>query len=217
MNFFLTFGPIGPAANRPIRPFGPAAAHFFSFQLAVPPPLSPLGLGLLAGLARPLGPADRASVALCLIAASLMGKCLTSRHLHPSPCLANTWAPPVITFLRRRPSSTPRCCLVEPPWLPRPPLFMANRYHSLISAIITIIASNSSPPFNFRRRSLLSSSPRRTSSGPINWPPRPRRPPHLPHLTLPPLPKHECRCCRALPPPPFPRRRPVTTPTPEPR
>jgi hypothetical protein len=29
--FFLTFGPISPAASRPIQPFSPAAARFFSF------------------------------------------------------------------------------------------------------------------------------------------------------------------------------------------
>jgi hypothetical protein len=34
---FLTFGPISPTASRPIRPFGPAMAHFFSFQPAIPP------------------------------------------------------------------------------------------------------------------------------------------------------------------------------------
>jgi hypothetical protein len=51
------------------------------------------------------------------------------------------------------------------------------------------------PLFNLHCHPLPSSPPRRTSSGPINWPPRPRRSLHLPHLTLPPLPKHECRCC----------------------
>jgi hypothetical protein len=35
---FLTFGPTGPAASQPIRTFGPAVAHFFPFQPAVPPP-----------------------------------------------------------------------------------------------------------------------------------------------------------------------------------
>jgi hypothetical protein len=29
--FFLTLGPISPAASRPIQPFGLAAAQFFSF------------------------------------------------------------------------------------------------------------------------------------------------------------------------------------------
>jgi hypothetical protein len=198
--FSLTFGPIG---QRPADPSGPSAQSrpiCFSFQPVVPPlPLSPLDLGLSAGPARPLGPADCTSVAPCLIAAFLKGKRLSSRRLRPSPCLANRWAPPVITFLWRRPSSTPRRRIIEPPRLSRPPpcppLFMADRYHSLISVIITTIASNSSPPFNFRRRLLPSSLPRRTSSGPKNWPPRPRRSPHLPHLTLPPLLKHDCRCC----------------------
>jgi hypothetical protein len=42
---------------QPIQPFGPAAAHFFSFQPAIflPPP-SPLGLGLSASPAHPHGP-----------------------------------------------------------------------------------------------------------------------------------------------------------------
>jgi hypothetical protein len=53
---FLTFGPISPTASRPIRPFGPAMAHFFSFQPAIPPPL---GLSLSAGPAHPHGPTGR--------------------------------------------------------------------------------------------------------------------------------------------------------------
>jgi hypothetical protein len=112
------------SAQQPAGPSGLSASHgpFFSFQPPVPPPLSPLGLGPLAGPAHPLGPADRTLVAPCPIAASLTGKCLTSRRFHPSPCLADRWAPPIITFLRRLPSSTPRRRLVEPPWLPRPPL-----------------------------------------------------------------------------------------------
>jgi hypothetical protein len=50
------------------RPAGPAAAHLFFFNR--PLPLSPLGLSLSTGSARPLGRADRASVAPCPIAAS---------------------------------------------------------------------------------------------------------------------------------------------------
>jgi hypothetical protein len=42
-------------------------------------------------------------------------------RLRPSSCPADRWAPPVITFLRLRLSSTPRRRLAEPPWLPRPP------------------------------------------------------------------------------------------------
>jgi hypothetical protein len=56
--------------------------------------LSPLGLGLSVGLACPLGPAGRESVAPCPLAASFVGKRLTSRRLRPSPCPADTWAPP---------------------------------------------------------------------------------------------------------------------------
>jgi hypothetical protein len=57
--FFLTFGPTGPAASRPIRPFGPAAAHLFLFSTGHSPPLSPLGLCLSAGPARTHGPTGR--------------------------------------------------------------------------------------------------------------------------------------------------------------
>jgi hypothetical protein len=105
----------------PIRPFGPAAALYFFSNRLFPPPPSPLGLGLSTGPARPLGPADRASVAPCRMASSLTGKCLPSHRLHPSPCLPDRWAPHVITFLWRCPSSTPRRRLIEPPWLSCPP------------------------------------------------------------------------------------------------
>jgi hypothetical protein len=118
--FFPHFRPNRPSSQPAHPTFWPSRGPFFSFQPTVPP-LSPLGLNLSPRSARPLGPADHASVAPCLIAASLMGKCLTSRRLHPSLCLADRWAPPVITFLRRHPSSTPRRRLVEPPWLPHPP------------------------------------------------------------------------------------------------
>jgi hypothetical protein len=177
-SFSFTFGPSGLSAQpRPI---------FFLFNLPFFSPPSPLGLGLSAGPSRPLGLADRASVAPCWIAASHKGKHLTSRRLRPSPCLAGRWAPPIITFLRRHPSSTPHRRLIEPPWLPcpplRPPLFMADRYHSLILAIITITTPNSSSPFListagcYRVHRLGAPPP----SGPINWPPRPYGSPHLP-------------------------------------
>jgi hypothetical protein len=78
--FSFTFGPIGPAASRPIRPFGPAMAHLFFFNR--PLPLSPLGLGLLASPARPLGPADRASLAPCPIAAAHSKSVNFRNHLH---------------------------------------------------------------------------------------------------------------------------------------
>jgi hypothetical protein len=52
--FFLTFGPIGPAASRTIRSFGPAAAHFFLFFLfstsrSPPLPTGPRPLGRPSG------------------------------------------------------------------------------------------------------------------------------------------------------------------------
>jgi hypothetical protein len=61
--FFLTFGPIRAAASQPIRPFDPAAAHFFSFQLAVPPPLPtrPRPLGRPSSPSRPNRPSSSSS------------------------------------------------------------------------------------------------------------------------------------------------------------
>jgi hypothetical protein len=123
--------------------------------------LSPLGLGLSAS------PVDRASVAPCPIAASLMGTRLTSRppsplfvpgrqvgptchHLHPAPPELHS-APP---SHRATMAATPS---------PAPPLFMADRYPSLISAIITIYTLYSlHPPFNYCRQPLPSSPHRRS-------------------------------------------------------
>jgi hypothetical protein len=62
-DFFLHF--------RPNRPNGqPAQLRPTCFFFNRPLLLSPQGLSISAGPARPLGPADRASVAPCLIAAS---------------------------------------------------------------------------------------------------------------------------------------------------
>jgi hypothetical protein len=69
--FFFTFGPIGPEA-----------AHLFFFNR--PLPLSPLGLSLSVGSAHPLGPADRASVAPCSIAASHSEKSKLQKAPSPS-------------------------------------------------------------------------------------------------------------------------------------
>jgi hypothetical protein len=102
-NFSFTFGPSG------------LSAHFSPLP-------SPLGLSLSADPSHPLGPANCTSVAPYRITTSHTGKRLTSRRLRPSLCLADRWAPLVITFLRRRPSSTSRRHLIEPPWLLCPPL-----------------------------------------------------------------------------------------------
>jgi hypothetical protein len=91
------------------------------------------------------------------------------------------------------PISAPSHCCIKPPWLPqlppRPPLFMANRYPSLIPAIITIY-SRYSPPFNPLRWPFLNSPPR--CSGPPRAPIKGERHPGL-HRTSaahsPPLPK----------------------------
>jgi hypothetical protein len=117
---FPHFQPDRPS-GQPAHPgFRHSRNPFFFFSTSCFIPLSPQGLGLSAGPARPLSPADRTSVVPSPIAASLTEKCLTSRRLHPSSCLTDRWAPPVITFLRRCPSSTPRRRLIEPPWLQRP-------------------------------------------------------------------------------------------------
>jgi hypothetical protein len=68
------------------------------------------------------------------------------------------------------------------------PLLMAYHYHSLILAIIAIYNLYSlHAPFipavgHYRGQRLNAPSP-----DPINRPPHPRRSPHLPHITLPPL------------------------------
>jgi hypothetical protein len=54
---FLTFGPTGPAASRPIRTFSPAAALFYPFQPAVPPAPLPTGPRPLGRPSSPHGPA----------------------------------------------------------------------------------------------------------------------------------------------------------------
>jgi hypothetical protein len=96
----------------------------------------------------------------------------------------------VISYLTSKLSLSSTTCrrLVEPPWLsrlPRAPLFMADHYHSLISAIITIYSLYSLRPLipvADRYRVPHLGAP---SLSPINRPPRPHRSPHLPHLSLP--------------------------------
>jgi hypothetical protein len=80
--------------------FGHATAHFLFFPPTGPLSLSPLGLGLSASPAYPLGPGGHKSVAPYPLAASLMGKRLTSDHHRPSPRPADKWTPSVITFLQ---------------------------------------------------------------------------------------------------------------------
>jgi hypothetical protein len=62
-NFFFTFSPIGPAASWPIRPFGPAAAHFFLFSTGRSPPLpiGPQPLGRPSSPSRPSRPSSSSS------------------------------------------------------------------------------------------------------------------------------------------------------------
>jgi hypothetical protein len=83
--FSFTFGPTGPAASRPNRGslvFQPAA------------PLSPLGLSPSTGPARRLGPADRASVAPCPIAASHSRKRISRKPPSLHECVLPENLPP---------------------------------------------------------------------------------------------------------------------------
>jgi hypothetical protein len=73
--FSVAFGPSALSSQ-------PRPTHF-SLLSNQSLPLSPLGLGLSAGPSRPLGPADRALVAPCRIAASHTGRCLQPRCLCP--------------------------------------------------------------------------------------------------------------------------------------
>jgi hypothetical protein len=73
-------------SGQPAHPtFRPSRGPFFFLFNQPFPSLFPLGLSLSVGPARSLGPADRVSVVPYPIAASLMGKRLTSHRLHPSP------------------------------------------------------------------------------------------------------------------------------------
>jgi hypothetical protein len=81
---------------RPIRPFGPAAAHLLFFSTGLFSP-SPLGLGLSAGPSCPLGPADRAPMAPYRIVASHTGRRLQPRHL--CPLCARLTGGPHLSFL----------------------------------------------------------------------------------------------------------------------
>jgi hypothetical protein len=117
---FPHFRPNRPSGQPAHLAFRPSHGPFFSFQPVVRP-LSPLGLSLSAGPVRPLGPADRALVASRLIAASLTVKCLTSRHLRPSPCLADRWhhlsspsSDAARAPLSAAASSSRRCCRALP-------------------------------------------------------------------------------------------------------
>jgi hypothetical protein len=102
--FSFTFGPIGPAASQPSRGkllFQPAA------------PLSPLGLSLSAGLARRLGPADRASVAPCPIAASHSRKRISRKSSSLHECVLRrksaTSARPISASLATTPPPALAC------------------------------------------------------------------------------------------------------------
>jgi hypothetical protein len=103
--FSFTFGPIGPAA-----------AHLFSNR---PLPLSPLGLSLSAGPARRLGPADRASVAPCPIAAFHSRKCISEKPPSLHECVLHRKSATSARPISAGPATTPTW-----PWpagRPKPP------------------------------------------------------------------------------------------------
>jgi hypothetical protein len=88
------------------RPAGPAATHLFFFNR--PLPLSPLGLRLSAGPTRCLGPADRESVAPCLIAASHSRKRISRKPHSLHECaLPENLPPPLDPYQPARPQPPP--------------------------------------------------------------------------------------------------------------
>jgi hypothetical protein len=90
------------------RPAGPAATHLFSNRSL---PLSPLGISLSAGPARHLGPADRASVAPCPIAASHSRKRISRKPPSLHECV-----------LRRKSATSARPISIGPATIPPPAL-----------------------------------------------------------------------------------------------
>jgi hypothetical protein len=109
--FSFTFGPIGPAASRPSRD----PLVFFNRPLA----LSPLGHSLSAGLAHRLGPADRASVAPCSIAASHSRKRISRKPSSLHECILRRKSATFFQPISAGPATTP-----HRPWLagrPKPP------------------------------------------------------------------------------------------------
>jgi hypothetical protein len=120
--FSFTFGPIGPASSRPNR--GPLI-----FQPAAPP--LPLGLSLSAGPARRLGPADRASVAPCPIAASHSRKRISRKLPSLHECVLPKNLPPLLgPYQPARPQPPPGLGLPAGPnrlaHHPGPPGFIAR-------------------------------------------------------------------------------------------
>jgi hypothetical protein len=124
------------------------------------------------------------------------------------------------------PSSAPSHHRVKPPWLPqpspRPPLFMADRYPSLIPTLIAIYSRYSSPPppLNPHRAAVPEFLAR--CSAPLSSPgPNKRRAPS-PSFTTPPQltpPSPEARAPRSptFSPQLIPHRRPTATLLPAPR
>jgi hypothetical protein len=116
------------------RPASPAAAHLFFFNW--PLPLSPLGLSLSAGPARPLGPADRTSMAPARLPPPIR-KSVNFKNL------LLLLLPPTIAT-RLRPLSASRCLArgalssqLEDPFLP--PLHRSS-YPPSTQALMALIA-----------------------------------------------------------------------------
>jgi hypothetical protein len=85
--FSFTFGPIGPAASRPSR--------------------DPLGLCLSADPAHRLGPADRALMAPCPIAASHLRKCISRKPPSLHECVLRRKSATSARPISAGPSTTP--------------------------------------------------------------------------------------------------------------
>jgi hypothetical protein len=180
---------------RPIRPSGQPA---YTASRPTPPP----GLRFPHPACRPTPPPDLRPVA---------------RPSWPTREVVSLLA------MQLPPSSAPSRRRIKPPWLPqpspRPPLLMADRYPSLIPALITIYRRYSSPPFNPRRRPFPNSSPGARPLSPPDPYKRVRTTPGLHHPSpahSPPLLKLELPGRRPSTPRLIPHRRPAATLLPAP-
>jgi hypothetical protein len=111
-NFSFTFGPIGPAASQPIRPFGPAVPTSFFFLPQSAAPLSPLGLSLSADPARHHGPTGRL---LPPPAPEQSAHATTASWPHTTPMVGPRRPPPVENNGRISPPSFPPLSGTLPP------------------------------------------------------------------------------------------------------
>jgi hypothetical protein len=116
--FSFTFGPIGPVASRPRH--GPLV-----FQPATPP--LPTGLSLSAGPAHRLGPADRASVAPCPIAASHSRKHISGKPPSLHECILRRKSATSAQPISASPATTPPPTGLGLPVGPNRPAHLASQ------------------------------------------------------------------------------------------